>query len=78
MFTVKNKVDDNGWKQTLLNNKNPYFAITTRYKLEDTTSETSIAAYRGDCFTNTVTIRINRNFIDPTFPANDDIVDPNT
>lgn len=78
IFTVKNKVDDNGWKQTLLNNNNPYFAITNRYKLEDTNSETLIAAYRGDCFTNTVTIRINRNFIDPTFPANDDIVDPET
>lgn len=78
IFTVKNKVDDAGWKQTLLNNNNPYFAITNRFKLEDTTSETSISAYRGDCFTNTVTIRLNRNFIDPTFPANDDIVDPNT
>ena len=78
IFTVKNKVDDNGWKQTLLNNNNSYFAITNRYKLEDTNSETLIAAYRGDCFTNTVTIRINRNFIDPTFPANDDIVDPET
>lgn len=78
IFTVKNKVDYNGWKQTLLNNNNPYFAITNRYKLENTNSETSIAAYRGDCFTNTVTIRINRNFIDPTFPANDDIVDPET
>lgn len=78
IFTVKNKVDDAGWKQTLLNNNNPYFAITNRFKLEDTTSETLISAYRGDCFTNTVTIRLNRNFIDPTFPANDDIVDPNT
>lgn len=78
IFTVKNKVDDTGWKQTLLNNNNPYFAITNRFKLEDTTSETSISAYRGDCFTNTVTIRLNRNFIDPTFPANDDIVDTNT
>lgn len=78
IFTVKNKVDDNGWKQTLLNNNNPYFAITNRFKLEDTTSGTLISAYRGDCFTNTVTIRINRNFIDPTFPTNDKIVDPKT
>ena len=78
IFTIKNKVDDIGWKQTLLNNNNPYFSITNRFKLEDTTSETLISAYRGDCFTNTVTIRLNRNFIDPTLPANDDIVDPNT
>lgn len=78
IFTVKNKVDDNGWKQTLLNNNNSYFAITNRFKLEDTTSGTLISAYRGDCFTNTVTIRINRNFIDPTFPSNDKIVDPKT
>jgi len=34
--------------------------------------------YRGDCFTNTVTIRLNRNFVDPDVPVNETIVDTNT
>lgn len=33
--------------------------------------------YRGDCFTNTVTIRINRNFTSTSVPINDEIVEPN-
>ena len=32
--------------------------------------------FRGDCFTNTVTMRIIRNFIDSTAPVSDVIVDP--
>jgi hypothetical protein len=38
----------------------------------------SVNIYRGDCFTNTVTIRLNRNFIDPSAPANDLIIDNKT
>ena len=34
--------------------------------------------YRGDCFTNTVTVRLNRNFLDPDYPINDTIVDVET
>lgn len=34
--------------------------------------------FRGDCFTSTVTIRINTNFIDSEVPTNDTIVNPNT
>lgn len=34
--------------------------------------------FRGDCFTATVTIRINTNFIDSEVPTNDLIVNPNT
>jgi hypothetical protein len=62
----------------LVNANNSYFAITNRFKLENTDSKKTISAYRGDCFTSTVTIRLNRNFIDPTFPSNDLIVDEKT
>ena len=34
--------------------------------------------YRGDCFTNTVTHRLQRNFVSPSVPVNDSIIDPNT
>lgn len=79
IYTVKNNiVDDKMWLTTLLQTNNPYFAITNRFRLEDTDAEKVISAYRGDCFTNTVTIRLNRNFIDPTVPSNDLIVDEQT
>lgn len=76
IYTVKNKINnENSWISTLVNINNPYFAITNRIKLDDTIADNPIIAYRGDCFTSTVTIRINRNFIDPTVPSNDLIVD---
>jgi hypothetical protein len=49
-----------------------YFCITDR------TDELTIDAFRGDCYTNTVSIRINRNFIDPTAPVSEQIVDEKT
>lgn len=79
IYTIKNNIEnEEAWFLTLLNSKNPYFAITNRFKLENTIANKAISAYRGDCFTSTVTIRLNRNFIDPTFPSNDLIVDENT
>jgi hypothetical protein len=34
--------------------------------------------YRGDCYINTFTYRLNRNFNDKTLPNNDTIIDSNT
>lgn len=48
-----------------------YFCVSP-YLSTDTTSK---VVYRGDCFTNTVTMRIIRNFIDPTAPVSDTILD---
>ena len=56
----------------------PFYAITDRYEIGDTTTHSEVDAYRGDCYTNTVTIRMNRNFIDPEVPINNTIVDRNT
>lgn len=79
IYTIKNNIEnEEAWFLTLLNSKNPYFAITNRFKLENAVADKAISAYRGDCFTSTVTIRLNRNFIDPTFPSNNLIVDENT
>ena len=49
------------------NDQAPFYAISDRYSLEDLSV---LDVYRGDCFTNTVTIRINRNFVDPDYPIN--------
>ena len=56
------------------NNTAPFFAISDRYLLDNT----SVEAYRGDCYTNTVTIRLNRNFVDSDVPINEHILDNNT
>jgi hypothetical protein len=37
-----------------------------------------VTEYRGDCYINTVTVRMNRNFIDPETPVNDTIIDYQT
>lgn len=52
------------------NNYAEYYAITNKTSLEK-----SVIGFRGDCFTNTVTIRMNSNFIDDTAPVADVIVD---
>ena len=70
----------------------PFMAISQRYEIYDREFESVRKAvngkyseemiiptvYRGDCFTNTVTIRINTNFIDPEVPVNEIIVQPTT
>lgn len=48
------------------------------YCVSDRVADLTIDAYRGDCYTNTVTIRINKNFIDNTAPAVEQIVDEKT
>lgn len=54
----------------------PFYAISDRFELNENNNE--IDVYRGDCFTNTVTLRLHRNFVDPDYPVSDTIVDPNT
>ena len=56
------------------NNIAPFFAISDRYLLDNP----EVEVYRGDCYTNTVTIRLNRNFVDSDVPVNEHILDNNT
>lgn len=58
------------------NDNSPFFAISDRYELPN--KETSINVYRGDCYSNTVTFRMNRNFIDSEVPVSNSIIDPET
>jgi hypothetical protein len=52
----------------------PFYAISDRYNFPIT----SLVCWRGDCYLNTFTYRLNRNFNDPSLPNNDDIIDINT
>ena len=56
------------------NDNSPFFAISDRISLD----EKSLDVFRGDCYTNTVTMRINRNFIDSEVPVNEIIMDDTT
>ena len=56
------------------NDTSPFFAISDRYLLDNA----SVEVYRGDCYTNTVTIRLNRNFVDSDVPVNEHILDNST
>ncbi len=56
------------------NDTSPFYAISNRVDF----NTKSMDCYRGDCYTNTITIRLNRNFIDGTVPINDTIIDPET
>ena len=69
------------------NNYAEYYAVSNRISLnsyievvDDETSEKvyikGVEVYRGDCFVNTVTVRMHRNFIDSTAPVADKIVKP--
>ena len=69
-----NKTDLNHWFAARSIDNAPFYAVSDRYDI----SKTNIDIYRGDCFTNTVTFRINRNFIDPTVPITNEILQFNT
>ena len=78
---------DRDWKDYFklrYNDSSPYFPISDRieyYKLDKIEKSEGInefhtkSLYRGDCYINTFTQRMNWNFIDPELPTNRRIVD---
>ena len=52
------------------NNSLEFYAVSNRTPL----SVQALNVFRGDCFTNTITIRMHRNFVDQTAPIADKIV----
>ena len=53
----------------------PFYAISDRYSIDNSFN---VDCFRGDCYSNTVTVRINRNFVDSEVPVTDIIIDPDT
>ena len=72
--------------QDRMNSSEPFYAISDRYNFSNLDSiyennketKKSIICWRGDCYLNTFTYRLNRNFNDPSLPNNDEIIDKNT
>ena len=67
--------------QDRINSREPFYAISDRYNFDELEGKTNykyLICYRGDCYNNTFTYRLNRNFNDPTLPNNDKIIVSNT
>ena len=67
--------------QNRMDSSEPFYAISDRYNFEDLgkpDSGYSLVCYRGDCYINTFTYRLNRNFNDPSLPNSDQIIDKST
>lgn len=74
-YNPDSQTDINNWFTARSIDESPYYAVTDRYALM---AKEKIDVFRGDCFTNTITMRLNRNFIDPSVPISDDILQPST
>ena len=61
-----------------INDSSPFFPVSNRIAWKDIKDNKSEAFYRGDCYINTYTHRMNWNFQDPELPTNTRIVDPYT
>ena len=73
------------WKEYFklrYNDSSPFFPVSNRIRwdsIRDSIRENKTEAlYRGDCYINTYTHRVNWNFIDPELPTNKRIVDKYT
>ena len=76
---VKSIDEYNTWL-TRKQDESPYYAVSKRIGppdeiLDETNTSQYTTVYRGDCFTNTISMRIIRNFIDPDVPVSDNILD---
>ena len=56
-------------------NHSSFHSISNVYDLDNIKD---VPIWGGDCYSNTVTIRLNRNFTDPDAPINDYILDPSS
>lgn len=74
-YNPDSQTDINNWFIARSIDESPYYAVSDRYSID---YMQSVNIYRGDCFTCTVTMRLNRNFIDPSVPISDDILQPST
>lgn len=67
--------------QNRMDSSEPFYSISDRFNFEDLISVNDkkiVECWKGDCFINTFTYRLNRNFCDPSLPNNDEIIDSNT
>ena len=84
LYNIYSKGTRNNDRQNILdrmNNYDAFYSISDRYNFEQLAVSSNVYAkvcYHGDCYINTFTYRLNRNFNDSSLPNNDDIIDINT
>jgi hypothetical protein len=66
-----------------INDYSGFYSISDRLNFDSMTLSSdnllySQTCFKGDCYINTFTYRLNRNFNDKTLPNNDTIIDSNT
>jgi hypothetical protein len=57
-----------------MHSSEPFYAISDRYNWEEFNRESTtlyLDCFRGDCYYNIFTYRLNRNFNDASLPNND-------
>ena len=67
--------------QNRMDSSEAFYAISDRYNFSNLISEFDFkktTCWRGDCYVNNFTFRLNRNFNDPSLPNNDKIIDKKT
>lgn len=67
--------------QNRMDSSDPFYSISDRYNFEGLAlsgTNRTLVCWRGDCYINTFTYRLNRNFNDPSLPNNDKIIDKDT
>jgi hypothetical protein len=73
IYSIKHKSNlDNNDFIVRKQDQSEYYAVSKYLSLD----QRQVNVFRGDCFTNTVTMRIIRSFIDNTAPISDVVVDP--
>jgi len=65
-----------------MDSSEPFYAISNRYNFDglsnDANGNKTLVCWRGDCYINIFTYRLNRNFNDPSLPNNDQIIQSDT
>ena len=75
IYSIKHKNELNNEDYLIRIQDNSEYYTITRYIKKSNDSEVTVDVFGGDCYINTVTMRIIRNFIDPTAPVSDIILD---
>lgn len=73
LVTIQLKTSDDTILSNCINDKSPFYAASDINKI----NIDNIEVFRGDCFVNTVSIRYNNNFADPSYPLNESVVGTN-
>lgn len=75
LYTISNKKDNMQYDISIRSQDNsPFHRISNTIIIDSNFSSPKFLIYKGDCFTNTVTVKYYYNFYDPEYTTNDTYV----